>query len=144
MRLLAEDEIGASRGDRARAVDEPLYRDALRRVVESRENEIILALDADTINVVGALQLTVTPGMSRRGSTRLTVESVRVTTNRRASGIGSALMRWVIDVAAPDLHCSLVQLTSAAERDDAHRFYERLGFSVSHVGFKYQVPLPKY
>jgi ribosomal protein S18 acetylase RimI-like enzyme len=142
MRLLAEDEIGASRGDRARAVDEPLYRDALRRVVESRENEIVLALDADTINVVGALQLTVTPGMSRRGSTRLTVESVRVTTNRRASGIGSALMRWVMDVAAPDLHCSLVQLTSATERDGAHRFYERLGFSVSHVGFKYQVPLP--
>lgn len=31
---------------------------------------------------------------------------------------------------------ALVQLTSDARRDDAHRFYERLGFTGSHVGFK--------
>ena len=30
----------------------------------------------------------------------------------------------------------LVQLTSNAVRTDAHRFYERLGFSPSHIGFK--------
>ena len=30
----------------------------------------------------------------------------------------------------------LVQLTSNAVRKDAHRFYERLGFTPSHIGFK--------
>ena len=30
----------------------------------------------------------------------------------------------------------LVQLTSDASRVAAHRFYERLGFEASHVGFK--------
>jgi GNAT superfamily N-acetyltransferase len=30
----------------------------------------------------------------------------------------------------------LVQLTSNAARKDAHRFYERLGFKPSHLGFK--------
>ena len=30
----------------------------------------------------------------------------------------------------------LVQLTSNAARVDAHRFYARLGFSQSHLGFK--------
>ena len=30
----------------------------------------------------------------------------------------------------------LVQLTSNAARHDAHRFYSRLGFSQSHLGFK--------
>jgi GNAT superfamily N-acetyltransferase len=29
-----------------------------------------------------------------------------------------------------------VQLTSNAVRTDAHRFYERLGFTPSHIGFK--------
>jgi hypothetical protein len=30
----------------------------------------------------------------------------------------------------------LVQLTSDATRTDAHRFYKRLGFEASHMGFK--------
>jgi hypothetical protein len=30
----------------------------------------------------------------------------------------------------------LVQLTSDASRTDAHRFYQRLGFEPTHVGFK--------
>lgn len=33
-------------------------------------------------------------------------------------------------------NCQLVQLTSDVTREDAHRFYERLGFTASHVGFK--------
>ena len=30
----------------------------------------------------------------------------------------------------------LIQLTSNASRTDAHRFYERLGYAPSHLGFK--------
>ena len=48
-------------------------------------------------------------------------------------------MRWVVDVVAVRLGASLVQLTSDAARVDAHRFYRRLGFVDSHVGFKYSV-----
>ena len=36
----------------------------------------------------------------------------------------------------PDLGASLVQLTSDNTRADAHRFYERLGFARTHVGYK--------
>ena len=50
------------------------------------------------------------------------------------------MIRWVTDVAAAALDVGLVQLTSDAVRTDAHRFYERLGFVASHVGFKYQLP----
>jgi hypothetical protein len=35
---------------------------------------------------------------------------------------------------------AMVQLTSDAARTDAHRFYERLGYVGSHVGFKYTLP----
>ena len=50
------------------------------------------------------------------------------------------MIRWVTDVAAAALDVGLVQFTSGAVRTDAHRFYERLGFVASHVGFKYQPP----
>jgi GNAT superfamily N-acetyltransferase len=88
---------------------------------------------------VGTFQVTRIPGMARQGSTRLLVEAVRVRSDLRSSGIGGAMMRWVTDLAAPALGASLVQLTSDAARTDAHRFYERLGFTGSHVGFKYRV-----
>ena len=70
---------------------------------------------------------------------RLLVEAVRVRSDLRSSGIGSAVMRWVGDAAAPALGAAMVQLTSDAARTDAHRFYERLGYVGSHRGFKYTV-----
>ena len=48
------------------------------------------------------------------------------------------MIRWAVD-AAPTFGAQLVQLTSDAARVDAHRFYERLGFTASHVGSKYAV-----
>jgi GNAT superfamily N-acetyltransferase len=45
------------------------------------------------------------------------------------------MVRWAVDEARRR-GCALVQLTSDKARADAHRFYERLGFEASHVGFK--------
>lgn len=138
--LLADDPVSAARGDRASAEDEPLYRAALLEIIEDSSNDLLVAeVDGD---VVATLQLTRIPGMARRGSARLLVEAVRVRSTLRSSGIGTALMRWVTDVAAPATGSSLVQLTSDNARTDAHRFYERLGFAGSHRGFKYAVPSP--
>lgn len=44
-------------------------------------------------------------------------------------------MDWAVE-AARAKGCALVQLTSNKKRTDAHRFYERIGFSKSHDGFK--------
>lgn len=141
MRLLADDPVSAGRGDVADEEDVDAYASALGRIVADPSNDLVVAEDRDGV-VVGTLQLTVVPGMARRGSTRLLVEAVRVASTERSSGIGSALMRWVVDGAAVELHTPLVQLTSDAARTDAHRFYLRLGFVDSHVGFKYVVTLP--
>jgi GNAT superfamily N-acetyltransferase len=139
MTLLSDDPISAARGDVAAPEDRPQYAAALRSIADDPANALLVAEDADG-RLVGTLQLTRIPGMARRGSTRLLVEAVRVSSALRSGGIGSALMRWVTDIAAPDLGTPLVQLTSDAARTDAHRFYERLGFTGSHVGFKYRVP----
>lgn len=134
--LLSDDPISAARGDLSAAEDRPRYATALRSVVGDPSNALLVAEDGSG-RVVAALQLTRIPGMARRGAMRLLVEAVRVGSAQRSGGIGSALMRWVTDEAAPALGASLVQLTSDAARTDAHRFYERLGFVGSHIGFKY-------
>jgi GNAT superfamily N-acetyltransferase len=141
MRLLSDDPISAGRGDTASDDDRDAYATALDRIIAAPGNELVVVTGPDGA-VVGTLQLTVIPGMARRGSSRLLVEAVRVASTERSSGIGGALMRWVTDEAAVELQTPLVQLTSDAARTDAHRFYTRLGFVASHVGFKYSVPLP--
>ncbi|MDQ0744405.1 GNAT superfamily N-acetyltransferase [Clavibacter sp. B3I6] len=137
--LLADDPISASRGDRADPDDADRYRDALGRIVADPGNELLVATSADGAHV-GTMQLTLIPGMARRGASRLQVEAVRVRSDLRYSGIGGAMVRWVADEAAPALGAGLVQLTSDAARVDAHRFYERLGYARSHVGFKLPIP----
>jgi len=142
VRLLADDPVSASRGDRAQPEDEAAYAAALDAITADAGNDLLVAVAPAGV-VVGTLQVTVIPGLTRRGSTRLLVEAVRVASTERSSGIGTAVMRWVTDVAAPAVGATLVQLTSDAARSDAHRFYRRLGFVDSHVGFKHAVgPAP--
>ena len=52
-----------------------------------------------------------------------------------AEGSGAMLVADAVD-RARSRGCYRVQLTSNLARSDAHRFYERLGFVPSHVGFK--------
>jgi GNAT superfamily N-acetyltransferase len=89
-------------------------------------------------DVVGTAQLTEIPGLSRAGTTRLQVEAVRVRADLRGQGIGAALFAWIVDEARRR-GCGLVQLTTDTRRREAHRFYERLGFTASHVGFELQL-----
>lgn len=137
--LLADDPISAARGDVASADDHDAYAAALTDILAEPSNDL-LVVELDGL-VIATLQLTSIPGMARRGSRRLLVEAVRVRSDLRSSGVGSTVMRWVAEAAAPALGSALVQLTSDAARTDAHRFYERLGYTGSHVGFKYKVPL---
>jgi GNAT superfamily N-acetyltransferase len=138
MGLLSDDPISASRGDVAAAGDREAYRRALAEITDDPSNQVVVAED-EHASIVGTMQLTRIPGMARRGATRLLIEAVRVGSALRSSGIGTAMMRWAVGPAAESLFADLAQLTSDAARGDAHRFYERLGFVGSHIGFKYRV-----
>ncbi len=85
--------------------------------------------------VAGTLQLSLLPGLSRRGAVRGQIEGVRVAAGSRGSGLGEMLVRWAVDEARAR-GCALVQLTSDKSRAEAHRFYERLGFTATHEGYK--------
>jgi GNAT superfamily N-acetyltransferase len=131
--LLADDELGASRetpGDL-----EP-YRAAFK-ALDADPNQHMVVADREG-RVVGCLQLTVIPGLSRRGSTRAIIEGVRIASSERGSGLGTTMIQWTIDEGRR-LGVDLLQLTSDRARTDAHRFYERLGFEATHLGFKLQL-----
>ncbi|MEO1694371.1 MAG: GNAT family N-acetyltransferase, partial [Pseudomonadota bacterium] len=63
------------------------------------------------------------------------IESMHVAASLRGAGIGSAVLDWALEWFRAQ-GCAVVQLTSNQEREDAHRFYERHGFTKSHFGFK--------
>ncbi|MUK00645.1 GNAT family N-acetyltransferase [Vibrio cholerae] len=138
MRLLADDPISVMRGDKADEADVAAYGSALTAITSNPSNDLLVVV-SEINEPLATMQLTRIPGMARRGSTRLLVEAVRVRSDHRSNGIGAGMMRWVTETAAPDVEASLVQLTSDEARQDAHRFYERLGFTGSHRGFKYKI-----
>jgi len=128
--MLADDPLGAQR----EKPGDPAYLSAFE-VIDADPHQHLAVAEDETGEVVGTLQLTFTSGLSRRGMTRATVEAVRVRSDQRGNGLGERMLRWAIDEARAR-GCGVVQLTTDASRVDAHRFYERLGFTASHVGMK--------
>ncbi len=89
----------------------------------------------DRTEVVATLQLSLIPGLARRGALRAQIEAVRVARAHRSRGLGAVIIGWAIEESRRR-GCALVQLTTDKSRTDAHRFYERLGFVASHEGMK--------
>ncbi|HEY8563222.1 MAG TPA: GNAT family N-acetyltransferase [Pyrinomonadaceae bacterium] len=132
VRMLADDFLGSQRERYENPLPES-YIKAFEEIDADKNNELIVAeIDG---KVVGALQLTFTPSISFQGGKRSTVESVRVDAKHRGQGIGRELMLFAIGRAREE-NCVSMQLTTNAERTDAHRFYENLGFKKSHLGMK--------
>lgn len=127
--LLTEDTLGAAR----ESDDMAAYLAAFDAMSYEYGNSLIVG-EADG-RVVATYQLTFITGLSLRATRRAQIESVRVAAKLRSEGVGEAMMR---DAEMRALHegCTLLQLTADKSREDAHRFYERAGFTPSHIGFK--------
>jgi GNAT superfamily N-acetyltransferase len=127
--MLADDPLGAQREQEG----DPAYLTAFDTVDTDPHQLLVVAELAGEL--VGTLQLTFIPGLSRRGATRAQIEAVRVHAEHRSGGLGQLLVNWAIDTARAR-GCAMVQLTTDASRTDAQRFYQRLGFVASHIGMK--------
>lgn len=140
--LLADDVLGRDR----ESADLALYEKAFARI-DREESHLLLVVRSETGSetgcgtgsargeLVGTMQLTLLPSLSRGGATRLQIEAVRVDASTRGTGLGTAMFTWAQNWGRAR-GASLAQLTTDAVRLDAHRFYERLGYAPSHVGFK--------
>lgn len=130
--LLADDQLGAAREDASLPLDERYIRafDAIDR--DPNQMQVVADLEGQ---VVGCLQLSFIPGLSFIGTWRGQIESVRIHSSMRGSGLGQQMITWAVGVCR-ERGCGLVQLSTHQSREDAVRFYEKLGFTNSHFGMK--------
>lgn len=134
--LLADDVLGATRETPPPPLH-PGYVAAFRAIEADPHHVILVARSggSDGGRVIGCLQLSILPSLSRRGTSRAQIENVRVAREARGRGVGEKLVQAAI-ARAREAGCAMAQLTTDRTREAAHRFYERLGFEPTHVGMK--------
>jgi GNAT superfamily N-acetyltransferase len=130
--LLNDDIIGETR-EITTAEDIEHYKTAFSEISSDSNNYIYVVTDNDV--VIGLTQLFIMPHISRKGTKRAQIESVRIAKEYRGKGVGKKFMNYIIDIAKNE-DCKLIQLTTDKIRDDARRFYTQLGFEDSHIGMK--------
>lgn len=86
--MLADDPLGARRES---PDDLTPYLAALERLSDDPDQHQVVAVREG--RVVGTLQLTVIPVLSRKGATRSIIEGVRIHADERGSGLGTRLIQ---------------------------------------------------
>jgi GNAT superfamily N-acetyltransferase len=99
----------------------------------ARRGDVLVA-DNDG-QVVGVCQVLIFQHFQHSGGWCCEVESVHVRADQRSQGIGTRLLE-AAETFAIEQGCYRIQLTSNNVREDAHRFYQRLGYEATHHGFK--------
>lgn len=127
--MLSDDVLGATR----EGAGIETYLAAFRQMQREDHNTLIVGERNGVI--VATYQLTLITGLSLGATRRAQLESVRVASNLRGQRIG-ALMIADAETRARDAGCALMQLTMNKSRTDTARFYKRLGFTPSHIGYK--------
>ena len=132
VRMLSEDELGSQRERYEDPLPETYYR-AFEQIDRDVNHELIVA--ERNGELMGTLHLMFLLSLSYQGGLRAQIESVRVDESQRGQGFGSEMMKWTIE-RARRRGAHIVQLTTHRSREEAHRFYERLGFKGTHLGMK--------
>ena len=101
----------------------PPSSDELAAIVTSPATTLLVARDGSG-TIVGSLTLAI---FRVPTGVRAWIEDVVVDASARSGGIGGALVRAAIDLAAAE-DARTVDLTSRPGREDANRLYRRLGF----------------
>ncbi|WP_075982854.1 GNAT family N-acetyltransferase [Bacillus massilinigeriensis] len=130
--MLSDDVLGGKR-ERYHSPLPNSYIEAFKAITSDPNNELVVACYNN--EVVGVQQITFTPYITYQGGWRATIEGVRISSSVRSKGVGSKLILYAIQQAKAR-GCHLIQLTTDKKRDDALRFYERLGFNATHEGLK--------
>ena len=127
LEMLVDDELARSRENLS--VGLAPYLKAFDDISADSDNTLYVWEEEG--RVVGSLQLTFIPGLAYQGAWLAQVESVRVDSALRGQRIGEKMMQAVM-VIARERGCRSMQLKTDKRRTAAHRFYQRLGFALSH------------
>ncbi|WBU61233.1 GNAT family N-acetyltransferase [Paracoccus albus] len=127
--MLTDDVLGKDR----EVDDLSRYLDAFEAMEQEASNTVYVGVQNG--HVVATYQLTIISGLSLSASRRAQIEAVRVDASLRGQGAGAALIADAEERARLS-GATLMQLTTNASRKNAHRFYEKLGYEPSHIGYK--------
>ncbi|MBB4437306.1 MULTISPECIES: GNAT family N-acetyltransferase [Rhizobium] len=130
--MFAADALGGH-GDTTEPEAFPDYVRAFA-VIEASPDQALYVAERGG-EVVGTFQTMVTTSLTGRGSSAMIIDAVQTRADMRGQGVGGLMIEFAI-AEAKSRGFGRVALTSNAVRKDAHRFYERLGFKPSHLGFK--------
>jgi len=120
-----------SEADRVPSPDD--YRHIFEQVHDMQDHELLVAEEKG--EVIGTMVLLIVPNLSHKGLPWAVVENVVTDRRFQRRGIGRSMMEYAIDHAR-EAGCYKLQLASSKTRDEAHRFYESLGFEASAHGFR--------
>ena len=130
--LLADDKLGQTREQSSDDLTQS-YVDAFHKI-DSDPNQYLMVVERDD-KIMGTCHLTLMPSLTFTGSTRMQIEAVRVHSSARGENIGQQMIALAINWGK-EQDAKVFQLTTHKERPDALRFYEKLGFKVTHEGMK--------
>lgn len=128
--LLSDDFLGSTR----ETTDIDAYLTAFDDI-DADPNQFLAVIRDAHDKLCGTFQLTLIPGLSRGGSKRLQIEAVRLDSSTRGKGLGSAMFTWAHEWGR-SRGATFAQLTTDKKRNDAHRFYDSLGYAATHQGYK--------
>lgn len=109
------------------------YSEAFRRIVADPK-QFLMVVEYGGV-VIGTFHVTYLTYLMGGGRDDCQIEAVHVAEGWRNHGIGSRMLTWVIE-EAKRRNCRRVQLTTDKRRKEAQRFYQRLGFVLTHEGAK--------
>lgn len=132
--LIAGDQLGPVRDEPSQPLDQR-YLAAFEEIAADPNQYLAVIEDRARGRIVGCMQITFIPGLSRFGMWRAQIEVVRIARERRGEGLGRRALEWATGLCR-NRRCGLVQLTTDRRRDGAREFYEKLGFTASHRGMK--------
>lgn len=89
--------------------------------------------------VVGTFALLIMDNLGHMGAPSAIVEQVLVAPAAQGSGVGAAMMRHAMRLAA-GRGCYKLVLSSNMKRERAHAFYDRLGFERHGISFRVSLP----
>lgn len=134
--LYADDILGKEREHLSNPLGDT-YLEAFEAISNCPEQELLVLVNTEDY-IIGTLQITYIQYLNHKGTKRAIIEAVRVDKAFRGQQIGEQMFKMAIK-RAKENQVSSVQLMSDTQRTDALRFYKKIGFTPSHVGFKMNI-----
>ncbi|MCP3427292.1 GNAT family N-acetyltransferase, partial [Rothia sp. AR01] len=110
----------------AREADVARYEAAYDVVARDRSHYLAVVRD-ERGRVAGTMQLTIIPGLTRDGSSRLHIEGLATAEPEEALGLGAVMLRWAQDHGRAR-GATLAQVSAEPSGSD-RAFYEGQGYS---------------